>query len=162
MGARVIATAGGPKKTEVCRRLGADVAIDYKSEDFAVRVNEVTSDHGADVIVDTVGGDIFHRSTKCIAFEGRLLVIGFSSGAISEVRANHLLVKNYSVAGLYWGTYLSAKPDVIVAAQKEIDGLYLEGKVAPLVFECVPLVEAPAAMTRVTSGATYGRILLIP
>lgn len=161
-GARVIATAGGEEKVELCRRLGAEVAIDYTTEDFAARVNEITAGHGADIILDTVGGAVFERSTKCIAFEGRVLVVGFSSGHFSEVHANHLLVKNYDVSGLYWGTYASMEPDTLVAAQHDIDRLYREGAIAPLVFECLPLADAPAAMASVASRATFGRVLLIP
>ena len=102
-GAKVIATAGGPRKTEVCKQLGADHVIDYTAEDFVPIVKEVTGGHGADIVYDPVGGDVFDKSTKCIAFEGRLVVVGFTSGRIPDAKANHLLVKNYSVVGLHWG-----------------------------------------------------------
>ena len=101
-GARVIATAGGPDKVELCRKLGAEHAIDYIAEpDFAPIVNDLTAGRGADVIFDPVGGDVFDRSRRCIAWEGRLLVIGFASETIPTVKMNHLLIKNYSIAGLY-------------------------------------------------------------
>src|SRR3954447_23577244 len=109
-GAKVIATAGGAHKVQVCRDLGADHAIDYTTEDFVSVVKEVTGGRGADVIYDPVGGDIFDQSRRCIAFEGRLVVVGFTSGRIPEAPANHLLVKNYSVVGLHWGLYRKMDP----------------------------------------------------
>src|SRR5438876_4058680 len=79
-GARVVATAGGPEKVEVCRKLGAHLALDYREHDFVDAVKEFTDGRGADVIYDPVGGDTYDRSTKCVAFEGRILIIGFTSG----------------------------------------------------------------------------------
>src|SRR5689334_16916771 len=102
-GARVIATAGGPDKVELCRRLGAELAVDYRTEDFVPVVKQATGGRGADIIFDPVGGDVFDRSTKCIAFEGRIVLIGFTSGRIPQVAANHVLIKNYAVVGLHWG-----------------------------------------------------------
>src|SRR5437879_2740680 len=101
-GARVIATAGGAAKVDVAKRLGAEVAIDYTREDFVAAVKQATGGRGADIVFDPVGGEVFEKSTKCIAFEGRIVVIGFTSGRFPEVRANHLPVKNYSVVGLHW------------------------------------------------------------
>lgn len=79
-------------------QLGADVVIDRHAEDFVAVVNEVTEGHGADIIYDPVGGDTYRRSTKCIAFEGRILVVGFAGEEIQEARLNHTLVKNYPMA----------------------------------------------------------------
>src|SRR5205814_2509875 len=104
-GATVIATAGSDEKTAVCTSLGADHAINYKTHDFAEDVKTITGGRGADVVFDPVGGDVFDRSTKCIAFEGRIVVIGFTSGRIPQAVASHVLVKNYSVVGLHWGLY---------------------------------------------------------
>src|SRR5258705_463194 len=104
-GARVIATAGGPEKVEVCRKLGAEVAIDYREEDFVAAVKEATKGKGADVIYDPVGGDVFDQSLRCIAWEGRLLVIGFTSGRIPAAPANLVLLKNVAVTGVHFGAY---------------------------------------------------------
>ena len=89
----MIATAGGPEKTQICKDLGADVVIDYLTEDFVKIVKEETGGRGADVICDPVGGDTFDRSRKCIAFDGRLLVIGFAGGRIADAPTNHALVR---------------------------------------------------------------------
>jgi len=161
-GARVIATAGGADKVAVCLKLGADHAVDYKTEDFAAVVREVTRGHGADVVYDPVGGDVFDRSTKCIAFEGRIVIVGFTSGRIAEARTNHLLLKNYAVLGLHWGRYAEVDPGAIASAQARIYGLYREGKVKPLISDVVPLADAPAAMTRVAGRGSTGKIVLVP
>src|SRR3954467_10751473 len=134
-GARVIATAGGERKTEVCRQLGADHVIDYTAEDFVPIVKEVTGGHGADIVYDPVGGDVFDQSRRCIAFEGRLVVVGFTSGRIPEEPANHLLVKNYSVVGRHWGLYRKHDPAVFGMVHEQLTRLVEEGHVDPLVGE---------------------------
>jgi NADPH2:quinone reductase len=161
-GARVIATAGGAEKVALCRELGADVAVDYASEDFVAAVKDATRGRGADVVYDPVGGDVFDKSTRCIAFEGRILVVGFTSGRIPEVRAGHVLVKNYAVVGLHWGLYPERDPAGVAAAQTEIYRLYAAGKLKPLISARLPMAEAPAAMTRVASRGSTGKIVLVP
>jgi NADPH2:quinone reductase len=159
-GATVIATAGSAAKAEICRELGADLAIDYSVEDFADAVNRFTDRRGANVIYDPVGGDVFDRSTKCIAFEGRLIVVGFTSGRVPEARGNHILIKNYSVVGLHWGLYGQRRPDLIQPCTDELFRLYAEGKIRPYVSRQVPLHEAPAAMAAVGSRQTTGKVVL--
>src|SRR5207302_2268627 len=146
-----IATAGGAGKVEVCRKLGAELAIDYRSEDFVQIVKDATGGEGADVVYDPVGGDVFDRSTKCIAFEGRILVIGFTSGRIPEARANHVLVKNYSVVGVHWGLYNRLRPAVPRQIHDDLLRLYAEGKIDPLISRVAPLEEAPAALAALAS-----------
>ena len=113
LGARVLATAGDPEKCEVARRAGADATVDYREEDFVTRVLEETGGRGADVIFDTVGGETTDRSLKCIAWNGRLLVIGFASGAIPEIKLNRVLLKNISLVGLHWSAYPDREPERI-------------------------------------------------
>ena len=98
LGARVIATAGGADKLRVALEHGADEGIDYREEAFGPRVKELTGGRGADVIYDPVGGDTFDDSLRCIAWDGRLLVIGFASGRIPEAAMNRVMLKNI-VAG---------------------------------------------------------------
>jgi NADPH2:quinone reductase len=161
-GAKVIATAGGAEKVAVCRALGADVVVDYQSEDFVAVVKRETAGHGADVVYDPVGGDIFDKSTKCIAFEGRIVVIGFTSGRFPEVRANHVLVKNYGVLGLHWGMYNMQNPPLVAHAQRELYRLHGEGKIKPLVSARMPMSEAVAAMKKVAGRGSTGKIVLVP
>ena len=110
LGHRVFATAGSDEKCRACEALGAERAINYRSEDFVEVVKRETNGRGADVIYDPVGGETGERSTKCIAFEGRLIVIGFTSGKFPSFVGNHILVKNYSVVGLHWGAYRQHNP----------------------------------------------------
>ena len=161
-GARVIATAGGARKAEICRTLGAELAIDYTSDDFVAAVKGASGGRGADVVFDPVGGDVFDKSTKCIAFEGRIIVIGFTSGRFPEVRANHLLVKNYGVLGLHWGMYNVVDPQAVRDAQKAIYALYEEGKIKQLVSERVPLSDAPAAMQKLAARGSVGKMVMVP
>lgn len=161
-GARVIATAGGPEKTQVCRDLGADVVIDYSSEDFVAVVKDATAGRGADVVYDSVGGDVFDRSRKCVAFEGRIVVVGFAGGRIPEVPANHVLIKNYSVVGLHWGLYRQRDPGVIPQTHDALVQLWRDGAVDPLVGAELPLEQAPAALTRLGDRGTVGKVVLLP
>src|SRR4030095_2649573 len=103
LGARIIATAGSAAKLEVARASGADVCIDYRSEEWVQWGRRETHGAGADVVFDPVGGDVFEGSTSCIAFEGRLLLIGFAGGRIAEAATNPLLLKNFSILGVHWG-----------------------------------------------------------
>jgi NADPH2:quinone reductase len=160
-GAKVIATAGGADKVEVCKRLGADVVVDYKSEDFVAVVKSVTGGAGADVVYDPVGGDVFDKSTKCIAWEGRIIVVGFTSGRFPELRANHVLVKNYGVLGLHWGMYNLKDPAAVRAAQDEINQLYMQKAIRPLISEKLPLSKAPEGLKKVASRGSTGKIVLV-
>jgi NADPH2:quinone reductase len=161
-GARVIATAGGARKVQVCRELGADHAVDYTTEDFVPVVKEVTGGHGADIVYDPVGGDVFDRSRKCIAFEGRLLVVGFTSGRIPEAPANHVLVKNYSVVGLHWGLYRKYDPALFGMVHEQLTRLVDEGHIDPLVSQALPLDQAPAALKALADRNTVGKVVLVP
>lgn len=161
-GARVIATAGGEHKTEVCRQLGADHVIDYTAEDFVPLVKEITGGHGADVVYDPVGGDVFDQSRRCIAFEGRLLVVGFTSGRLPDAPANHVLVKNYSVVGLHWGLYRKHEPSLFWRTHEELLRLVAEGHVDPLVGDVLPLDQAPQALARLADRGTVGKVVLVP
>lgn len=161
-GARVIATAGGPNKTARCRELGAHEVIDYATEDIVDRVRHLTGGHGADVIVDPVGGTVFDASRRCVAFEGRLLVIGFAGGTIPQVPAGHLLVKNYSVVGLHWGLYRRKDPGYVSQVHQELTRLYARGAIAPLVGVELPLAQAPQALHRLATRASVGKVVLCP
>lgn len=161
-GARVLATAGGPEKVQVCRDLGAEIAIDYRAGDFVDAVKEATGGKGADVIYDPVGGDTFDRSRKCIAFEGRILVIGFTSGRFPEAPANHILIKNYAVVGVHWGLYSRVKPEVPRQIHERLMALHEEGRIAPLVSREIPLEDAPAALAALGDRGTTGKVVVIP
>ncbi len=157
----MIATAGGAHKVEVCRELGADHVIDYTAEDFVPVVKELTGGEGADVVYDPVGGDVFDRSRRCTAFEGRLVVVGFTRGRIPDAPANHALVKNYSVVGLHWGLYEEKDPAVIARTHDELVGLVATGAIDPLVGQVLPLDRAPQALAALADRGTAGKVVLV-
>ena len=161
-GARVISTAGGSEKLEICRKLGAEVAVDYEEESFVDAVKEATEGRGADVIFDPVGGDVFDLSRKCVAFEGRIVVVGFTSGRIADAPTNHALVKNYSVVGLHWGLYNQVMPDLVAETHQTLVELYEVGEIDPLIFKTVPFEEVPEALELLQNRKTYGKLVVEP
>jgi NADPH:quinone reductase len=161
-GAFVIGVAGGPAKAEVAASLGADVVIDRTREDIVEVVKSVTGGKGADVVYDPVGGDAFARSIKCIAFEGRIVIVGFASGQIPSAALNHALVKNYSILGLHWGLYNVMDPDAIRECHAQLVKLAQDGLIKPLVTERLGLAEVPDGLRRLADGATTGRVVFMP
>lgn len=161
-GARVFATAGGEEKVGVCRDLGAEVAIDYREENFIEVVKEVTGGRGADVIFDPVGGDVFDGSRRCVAFEGRIVIIGFTGGKIAEAPTNHVLIKNYSVMGLHWGLYNRVMPKLVRETHDELIRLYEAGEIDPLIHSTVPFEDVPDALALLGNRKTYGKLVTRP
>jgi NADPH2:quinone reductase len=159
-GARVIGVVGSAAKIEVAKRAGADHVIDRSADDFVAVVNDLTAGGGADVVHDPVGGEVFERSTKCIAFEGRIIVVGFASGAIGVARANHALVKNYGILGLHWGLYATKAPQLVVEAHSELTRMADAGTVKPIIGEVLPFEQAPTAIQRLSEGSTIGRLVV--
>ncbi|MGW7607562.1 NADPH:quinone oxidoreductase family protein [Streptomyces sp. NPDC054766] len=161
-GATVIGVVGGADKAAVARGLGCDVVIDRRSEDVIGAVKEATGGRGADVIYDPVGGEAYTQSTKVVAFEGRIVVVGFASGSIPSAALNHALVKNYGILGLHWGLYNTKNPKLVLHCHEQLTGLAARGAIKPLVSERVPLSGAAAAVQRVADGVTTGRIAVMP
>lgn len=161
LGARVIATAGSDDKLKFCLSQGAEQAINYNDESWVEQVKKITGGRGADIIYDPVGGQIFELSTKCIAPEGRLLVIGFAGGTIPSITANRILLKNMSVVGVYWGGYLEIHPEYMHQAQDALFKMYREGKIAPYVSESYSLHNAPDALKALAGRKTFAKVVLV-
>jgi NADPH2:quinone reductase len=161
-GARVIGVVGSAAKAEVAASLGADVVIDRTREDVIGVVKSVTGGRGADVVYDPVGGDAFAQSVKCIAFEGRIVIVGFASGQIPSAALNHALVKNYSILGLHWGLYQAKDPAAIRDCHARLVELAADGLIKPLISERLGLADVPAGIQRLADGATIGRIVFQP
>lgn len=163
-GAKVIATAGSAAKLEHCLANGAHHAIDYTDPStLYASVMEVTGGHGIDVAYDPVGGEVGDVTRRLMAWEGRLVVVGFASGAIPSYPANHVLVKNYSVLGLHWGAYAEhGGRAVIEAAHDELIALYRSGSIKPGITDRVALVDLPAALDRLERRQVSGRLVLVP
>src|SRR5262245_10837990 len=162
LGARVIATAGSPSKLEVARRNGAELAFDYATPEGSESVKQATGGRGADVIYDPFGGEIFDLSTKCIAFGGRLLVVGFASGTIPSIQLNRVLLKNISIVGLHWGAYRLNDPAKIPEAMQALFEMYERGAVRPVVSSTYPLAEAAKALDEIASRRSVGKVVLVP
>lgn len=161
-GARVIATAGGPDKLEICRRLGAEIAIDYREGDLVAAVREATGGRGADVVYDSVGGDVFHASRRCMAREGRLLVIGFAGGELADAPTNHALYRNYDIVGVYFGGY--SGPDDVTWRHEIWESVlahFRGGRLRPLIDRTVSLDgDVPGALDDLANRRTVGRVIV--
>jgi len=162
-GARVIATAGGPAKVAHCLSLGAHHAVDYLTGNLYDEIMAITGGHGVDVAFDPVGGQVGDVTRRLMAWEGRLVVIGFASGTVPSHPANHVLVKNYSVVGLHWGVYVEHGGRAVVeAAHAHLMGLYRCGAIKPDVGAPVSLEDLPEALERLEARRVSGRLVLVP
>ena len=159
-GATVIGVVGNEAKRRVAEQAGADIVVNRTTEDFVEVVNAATGGRGADVIYDPVGGETFDRSTRCIAFEGRIVVVGFAGGTLQTARMNHALVKNYSLLGLHWALYTKKAPELVREVHEQLTLLADKGLVRPVVTESVPFASAPDAVQRLGDGLTAGRVVL--
>jgi NADPH2:quinone reductase len=162
LGARVIATAGSAAKLDVARANGADVGIDYRTEAWVERVSRETDGAGANVIFDPVGGDVFDGSTRCIAFEGRLLVVGFAGGRIPDVAGNRVLLKNVSVVGVHWGLYRQRDSTRVRRWMVELLKLAEARQLTPVIWRSFPLERAARALEAIGGRESYGKIVLLP
>ncbi len=160
LGARVIATAGSDEKLKVCRCLGVEAAINYGSENFVERVQEITSGRGVNVVFDPVGGSVFEESTRCVAFEGRIIVIGFASGRIPSIAANRILLKNIDIIGLFWGNYRQSDPQRIKRTQSDLYKLWNAGKIDPVIYREFAFEDLPAALTALSERKSYGKVIV--
>jgi len=162
-GARVIGVVGSSEKVEVARRCGADEVIDRSRCDhdgLVEALRKACGRGGADVVYDPVGGDSFVASTKVIAFEGRILSVGFAGGTVPKAAVNHALVKNYGILGVYWGLYRSRAPEVIEQATRALSELLAAGALSPEVSSVLPFEQAPAGLSALGAGRSTGRIVV--
>ncbi|HRX61786.1 MAG TPA: NADPH:quinone oxidoreductase family protein [Candidatus Competibacter sp.] len=160
LGATVIATASSPEKLAVAQEHGADYLIDTRREDVRSRIKELTGGRGADVIYDPVGGELFAASLRAIAFEGRILVIGFAGGTVPQIPANHLLVKNVDVIGLNWPAYAERHPQLMTASFRTLMDWYLTGAIRPYISAIYPLERAVDALEQVVARKSTGKVVI--
>jgi NADPH:quinone reductase len=160
LGARILATAGSEEKLQFCLSQGAEHAINYKDGGWVDQVKRLTGGRGADIIYDPVGGEVFELSTKCIAPEGRLLVIGFAGGTIPSIAANRILLKNMSVIGAYWGGYLEHHPQYMAETQVALFQMYEAGQIKPVVSQAFDLTDAATALNALATRKTFAKVVL--
>jgi NADPH:quinone reductase len=159
-GAHVIACANGPEKLAIAKEHGADHLIDYSREDIRERVKAITGGHNADVIYDPVGGDAFDTGLRSIAWGGRIIIIGFTSGRIPQIPANILLVKNIDVIGFYWGSYQARKPQLLRDSYAKLLHWFEEGKLKPHVSQHFDLTDVAPAMELLRQRKSTGKVVL--
>lgn len=160
LGATVIAVASGDDRLAVAADHGAAHLIDHRTADVAARVREITSGRGADVILDPVGGDAFESGLRCIASEGRLVVVGFASGQVGQLSAGVALGRNIDLIGCYWGAYRGADGGRVRAAYDELARWVAAGRLRPHVGARFPLAEAPRALAMLRGRGVAGKIIL--
>lgn len=157
MGAKVIAAARGADKLAVAAQHGADHLIDTDTDDLR---EVVKSFGGADVVYDPVGGALFTAALRSCNPEARVLTIGFASGDVPQIAANHLLVKNVSVLGFYWGGYLAFKPSVLTDSLSALFEMYIAGKLSPHISHELPLEQAADGLELLRSRKSTGKIVI--
>jgi NADPH2:quinone reductase len=161
MGARVITTAGSAEKCEACRKLGADVAINYKTEDFVAATKAATNDKGADVILDMIGGDYIARNYEAAAVEGRIVQIAFQGGPKAQVNFMRLMLKRLHHTGsTLRARSVADKGAIARAVADNVLPLIAAGKVRPVIYKTFPLTEAAAAHALMESSGHIGKIVL--
>jgi len=162
IGAKVIAAASSEEKLAFCRTLGADETINYDEPNLRQRILDLTGGRGADVVYDPVGGAYTEAALRATAWHGRLLVIGFTSGTIPQVKLNLALLKERSLIGVYWGDWARQDPEGQRRNVGQLGAWFAEGKIKPAVSERVSLGEAPAAMMRLLQRKVKGKIVVVP
>ncbi len=162
MGAKVIAVCSTEEKLALAKENGADVLINYTEKDLKDALKEATDGKGADVVYECVGGDTFHACSRSMAWEGRLLVVGFAGGEIPKFPVNLSLVKGYSVVGVFWGSFTQHDPKGFAANMQELLGWYVQGKVKVVVDEALPLNRATEAMEKVMNRQVKGKMVVTP
>ncbi|RXT98050.1 NADPH:quinone oxidoreductase, partial [Pseudomonas syringae] len=161
LGARVIAAASSAEKLEVARNAGADELINYSETSLKDEVKRLTHGNGADVIYDPVGGDLFDQAIRSIAWNGRLLVVGFASGRIPELPVNLTLLKGASVVGVFWGSFAQRQPQDNAANFKQLFAWFEEGKLTPLVSTVYPLERAGEAIDLLGGRRAVGKVVVL-
>jgi NADPH2:quinone reductase len=160
LGARVIAVGRTEDKRNFALEQGADHTIEFKPEGFKERVMELTDGHGADVILESVGGELFRACMRAIAWEGRLVIIGFAAGEIPTVKAGHVLVKNMDLIGVQSSDYREREPESFREAQEELLGLLTHGKIGVQVTATYPLEAAAEALEEIRDSRVLGKVVL--
>ncbi|KRS12298.1 zinc-binding dehydrogenase [Roseovarius atlanticus] len=157
MGATVIACARGADKLEVARNAGADHLIDAETDEIREACRALG---GVDVVYDPVGGDQFKSAMRACRPEARILTIGFASGEVPKIPANHLLVKNISVLGLYWGGYLGFRPQVVTDSLTCLFDWYTEGRLKPHISHVLPLEKAQDGLDLMSTRKSTGKVVV--
>ena len=162
LGAKVIAAASTDEKLAVCKAHGADVLINYSTQDLRAAIKEATGGLGPDVVYDPVGGSYTEPAFRSIAWRGRYLVVGFANGEIPKLPANLMLLKGASMVGVFWGDSVRREPEANAAAMKQMMGWVAEGKLRPLVSARYALADTAAAFNALAARQATGKVVIEP
>jgi NADPH2:quinone reductase len=164
LGGRVLAGVGTASKSDFVRAQGADAVIDLARgglrDALREEVRALTGGHGADVVIENVGGEVFEGCLRALAWSGRIVVVGFVGGAFPTIRANYLLIKNITASGLHWSDYRERDPAQVRRVQEGLYDLWREGKLKPAIAAVYPLEQAPIALRRMASRGVRGKLVL--
>ena len=162
MGANVVAVCSSQEKLDIAKANGADVLINYSDSDLKTELKKLNDGKGVDVVYDVVGGDTFDACSRAMAWNGRLLVIGFASGTIPQFPVNLSLVKGYSVVGVFWGSFTMHEPQAFMENMLELMDWYVGGKVKVVVDETFALKDTAQALNKVLNRQVKGKVILTP
>ncbi|KAF7727534.1 hypothetical protein EC973_007424 [Apophysomyces ossiformis] len=159
LGAKVIATAGSAEKLAFAKEQGADVVINYNDKDWPDQVKKATGGRGVDVVYDPVG--LVEQSTKCTAWNGRIIVIGFAKGQIEKIPTNRLLLKNISAMGYYWGGFVQNEPEKMSGVWKALLDLFASGQLKPALYkEIYSLSRLPQGLQAIGDRSSFGKVVV--
>lgn len=162
MGARVIAVCSDDAKLALAKENGADEGINYSQNDLKEELKRLTNGKGADVVYECVGGATFDTLSRSMAWEGRLLVVGFASGTIPKLPVNLALVKGYALVGVFWGVFTQKSPEIFMQNMQELLGWYQQNKVKVVIDSTYSLEEVSDALQKLTDRAVKGKLVLLP
>ncbi|KAJ1998232.1 hypothetical protein GGI04_005092 [Coemansia thaxteri] len=162
LGAHVIAAVGSDSKFELCRQQGAEHCINYSESTWPAKALELTSGKGVDIVYDPVG--LVEKSLKCVAWNGRIVVVGFAAGTIESVATNRILLKNVAVTGVHWGAYVRNEPERIPEVWDALFKLAEDGLIKPVVYEPVfsGLDRVKDALSAIAGRQTHGKVVVRP
>ncbi|KAK7480932.1 hypothetical protein BaRGS_00027843 [Batillaria attramentaria] len=158
--AQVIGVCGGADKCALLRERGVQHTIDYHTEEIRDRVKKITDGNGVDVVMDQVGGNIFTDCLKSVAFEGRVVTVGYASGDIPKVPVNQVLLKSCSIRGVWWGNYATRNPQVFIQSITDVLAAFSQGKLRPHIGRTFSLEEVNAAFDFILNRQSTGKVVL--
>lgn len=162
MGAKVIAVCSSQEKLDIAKAQGADELVNYKEQDLKQALKELTKGKGVNVVYDPVGGEAFDACTRSMARNGRLLVVGFASGTIPKLPVNLALVKEYSVMGVFWGSFVMHEPMIFLQNMQELFAWYKDKQVSVVTDEVFPLSKTKEALAKVFNREVKGKVVVVP
>ena len=160
MGAKVIAGASSEKKLDFAKKAGADYLVNYSDGDLKTKIKELTNGKGADVIYDPVGGDLFDQATRCINWNGRILVVGFASGRIPEYKTNLALLKGASIVGVFLGRWIKEEPEAYEGNMDELLDFFKQGKIKPALYQSFEMNDFVLAFNVFKERKVMGKVTL--